>query len=195
MLKPEGIPHSKQISECQIRNNRLYFRNRLYVPDNGLRLLLTQTAHNSAETGHPGKNRLYECLSRDWFWPKLSADTRTFVRNCHGCKRNETSRQRYQGTLKPLPLPIQRWRDISVDFVGPFPYMLEFSEFDSIMVVVDRLSKERHYSPCHSTMTALDLSRLFLRDIWRLHGLPDSIVSDRGSLFVSELWKAVCHRL
>jgi transposase InsO family protein len=73
--------------------------------------------------------------------------------------------------------------------------MLEFSEFDSIMVVVDRLSKERHYTPCRSTMTALDLSRLFLRDIWRLYGLPDSIVSDRGALFVSELWKAVCHCL
>jgi len=197
MLKLEGIPHSKEISlsECEIRDGRLYFRNRLYVPDNKLRLLLIQTAHNSAETGHPGKNRLYECLTRDWFWPKLSADTRTFVRNCHSCKRNETSRLRYQGTLKPLPLPIQRWRDISVDFVGPFTHMLQFSEFDTIMVTVDRLTKERHYSPCNSTMKAIDLSKIFLRDIWRLHGLPDTIVSDRGALFVAELWKAVCYRL
>jgi hypothetical protein len=110
MLKPKGIPHSKEISlsECEIQDGRLYFRNRLYVLDNELCILLTQTAHTSAETGHPGKNRLYECLSRDWFWPKLSANTRTFVRNCHGYKRNETSRLWYQGTLKPLPLPIQR---------------------------------------------------------------------------------------
>ena len=63
------------------------------------------------------------------------------------------------------------------------------------MVVVDRLSKERHYSPYRSTMTALNLSRLFLQDIWRLYSLPDSIVSNRGPLFVSELWKAVCHHL
>ena len=73
--------------------------------------------------------------------------------------------------------------------------MLQFSEFDTIMVTVDRLTKERHFSPCNSTMTAIDLGRIFLRDIWRLHGLPDSIVSDRGSLFVAELWKAICHRL
>ena len=108
MLKPEGIPYSKEISlsECEIQDGRLYFRNRLYVLDNELRLLLTQTAYNSAETGHLGKNRLYECLYRDWFWPKLSADTRTFIRNYYSYKRNETSRLRYQGTLKPLPLLI-----------------------------------------------------------------------------------------
>ena len=55
------------------------------------------------------------------------------------------------------------------------------------MVTVDRLTKERHFSPYNSTITAIDLGRIFLRDIWRLYGLPDSIVSDRGSLFVAEL--------
>ncbi|KJZ68261.1 hypothetical protein HIM_12347 [Hirsutella minnesotensis 3608] len=63
------------------------------------------------------------------------------------------------------------------------------------MVVVDRLSKDRHFTPCRTKMKAYDLAMLFVRDIWKLHGLPDSIVSDRGPLFVSEFWKAVCHRL
>jgi hypothetical protein len=65
--------------------------------------------------------------------------------------------------------------------------MLKFLEFDTIMVTIDRLTKERHYSPCNSTMNATDLGKIFLRDIWRLYGLPDSIVSNKGSLFVAEL--------
>jgi hypothetical protein len=194
LTKPEGIPHLKDISlsECRIAGNRLYFRDRLYVPDTELRLLLLQLAHDSVETGHPGKNKLYDLLSRDYWWPLLNADCGQFTRNCHGCHRNTTSRLKYQGALKPLPLPAQRWKHISVDFVGP---VLTSNGFDTIMVVVDRLSKGRHYVPVHSTMTASELAKCFVKDVWKLHGLPDSIVSDRGSLFVSEFWKAVCHRL
>ncbi|KAI0992802.1 hypothetical protein K3495_g15382, partial [Podosphaera aphanis] len=194
MKKPEGIPHSKEVSlsECELRGGRLYFRDRLYVPDNELRLLLIQTAHDSCEKGHPGKNALYQTLSDYYWWPQLSQQTDRFVKNCHNCIRNKVSRLRYQGTLKPLPLPAQRWRDISIDFVGP---LIEFNNFNCIMVVIDRLTKERHYSPCHTTMKAKDLAKIFVRDIWRLHGLCDSIVSDRGPLFVSDFWKEFCHRL
>lgn len=64
LTKPEGIPHLKDISlsECRIAGNRLYFRDRLYVPDTELRLLLLQLAHDSVETGHPDKNKLYVLL-------------------------------------------------------------------------------------------------------------------------------------
>lgn len=194
MTKKGGILHSKEVSlsECDIRNNRLFFRDRLYVPDTELRVLLLQTAHDSFETGHAGKHKLYEVVSRDWWWPNLSKDCARFTRNCHGCKRNQVSKLRYQGALKPLPLPIQRWRDISVDFIGPLPLS---NGFDCIMVTVDRLTKERHYSACNTTMSAFDLGNIFVRDIYRLHGPPESIVSDRGPLFVSEFWKAICHRL
>ncbi|KID93943.1 retrotransposon nucleocapsid protein, partial [Metarhizium majus ARSEF 297] len=195
MLKPHGIPHSKEVplSECTINEGRLYFRERLYVPEGELRTLLTQLAHDSVESGHPGKNKLYELISRSYWWPQLSADTKRFTLNCHGCLRNKSSRLKYQGTLKPLPIPLQRWRDLSVDFIGPFQPTPR--GFNAIMVVVDRLSKDRHFTPCRTDMKAHDLAMLFVRDVWKLHGLPDSIVSDRGPLFISEFWKAVCHRL
>ncbi|OWT42324.1 retrovirus polyprotein [Pochonia chlamydosporia 170] len=195
MLKPHGIPHSKEVSlsECTINEGRLYFRERLYVPEGELRTLLTQLAHDSVESGHPGKNKLYELISRSYWWPRLSTDTKEFTRNCHGCLRNKSSQLRYQGTLKPLPIPLQRWRDLSVDFIGPFQPTSR--GFNAIMVVVDRLSKDRHFTPCRTDMKAHDLAMLFVRDVWKLHGLPDSIVSDRGPLFISEFWKAVCHRL
>jgi transposase InsO family protein len=63
------------------------------------------------------------------------------------------------------------------------------------MVVVDRLSKDRHFTACRTDIKAHDLAMLFVRDVWKLHGLPDSIVSDRGPPFISEFWKAVCYRL
>ncbi|KAI0998268.1 hypothetical protein K3495_g9932 [Podosphaera aphanis] len=194
LTKPEGVPHSKEISlpECEFREGRLYFRDRLYVPDNELRLFLIQKTHDSCEKGYPGKNALYQAISDHYWWPNLSQQTDQFVRNCHNCIRNKVSRLRYQGTLKSLPLPDQRWRDISVDFVGP---LTEFNNFNCIMVVIDRLTKERHYIPCHTKMKAKDLAKIFVRNVWRLHGLCDSIVSDRGPLFVAEFWKAVCHRL
>ena len=75
--------------------------------------------HDSAESGHPGKNKLYKILSRNYWWPNLHFDVKRFIRNCNGCTQNTTLRLRYQGTLKPLPLPIQQWRDISVDMIGP----------------------------------------------------------------------------
>jgi len=195
MLRPHGIPHSKEISlsECIINEGRLYFRDRLYVPEGELRTLLIQLAHDSVESGHPGKNKLYELVSRSYWWPRLSSDTKQFTRNCHGCLRNKSSQLRYQGTLKPLPIPLQRWRDLSVDFIGPIRRTAR--GFNAIMVVVDRLSKDRHFTPCRTDMKASDLARLFVRDVWKLHGLPDTIVSDRGPLFVSEFWKALCHRL
>ena len=81
---------------------------------------------------------------------------------------------------------------ISMEFVTGLP---ESNGFDAIMVVIDRLSKRRHFSPCLTTINAQELAELFLRDIWKLHGLPSTIISDRGVLFVVEFWKKLCQGL
>jgi hypothetical protein len=124
MTNPEGIPHSKVIplSECEIVDGKLLFQGRIYVPGAELRLYLIQLAHDSCESGHPGKNKLYALLSRYYWWPSMSKDTSAYALRCHGCHRNKVNKLRYRGTLKPLPLPLARWRDISVDLVGPLPW-------------------------------------------------------------------------
>lgn len=198
MTKPEGIPKSKEISlsECDIRKDHLYFRDRLYIPNlpkNELRTFLLQLAHDSVESGHPGGRRMFELVSRDYFWPGLQAEIDQFCANCHLCHRNKGSQDRYKGALKPLPLPSQRWRHISVDFIGPIITSKQGN--NGIMNVVDRLTKEKHSIPCKMTMTAEELAQLFVQRVWCLHGLPDSIISDRGSLFVSQFWRAICHKL
>ena len=200
MTKERGTPSSKEIAlaECEIIQDRLYFRDRLYVPDvimedgTPFRTYLLQAVHDSCESGHPGKNKMYEAISRYYFWPNLSKDCTQFVKNCDVCMRNNTSRSKYQGTLKPLPIPLQRWRNISIDFIGP---IVESNGYNCVMVVVDMLSKMRHYIPCHTTTSTEDLAWLFIKHVWRYRGFPDSITSDRGSAFTSEFWRALCHRL
>ena len=197
-LKSTTLQRSKviQLSQAKIHEGWLYYRDRLYVPlgDDNLRTFIIQTAHDQPLTGHPGQNKIFELLSRSYWWESLHLDIKKFRKACQGCKRDTISRHLRSGLLKPLPIPNHRWRDISIDFIGPLPVTKE-GGFDAIMVVVDRLSKEKVIIECNTTMDSAQLARLLVRHVFCLHGLPDSIVSDRGPQFVSALWAAVCYRL
>ncbi|KAI0992612.1 hypothetical protein K3495_g15573, partial [Podosphaera aphanis] len=114
-----------------------------------------------------------------------------YTKNCHICKRITPSRLKYQGLLKQLPVPQRRWQDLSVDFVGPLP---ESEGFDCIMVVGCRLTKARHFVPCKTTIDAAGTAELFYKHIWKHHGFPESIVSDRGPQFVARFWSEICER-
>ncbi|XXQ31912.1 reverse transcriptase [Plasmodiophora brassicae] len=92
----------------------------------------------------------------------------------------------------PLPLPTTLWRSISMDFVVKLPCS---NGYDSILVVVDRLSKMAHFIPCNETISSVDLAALFLANVFRLHGLPDDTVSDRGPQFIAKFWKQLLIRL
>ena len=92
---------------------------------------------------------------------------------------------------RPLPVPDALWRDISVDLVGPLPVS---DGYNMIMVVVDRLTKMRHYISCTAKETENGTSepamaRLFLDHIFWLHGLPETIVSGRGPQLISTFWE------
>src|SRR5271169_1965960 len=177
MLK-NGTRHCRRISlaECSKVGNCLYYRDHLYVPDyDELRLFLLQSHHASPAAGHPGRSKTLELLSRMYYWPRMRKDVERFVRNCHICQRSRTSRHAPFGVLRPMPIPDRPWQDISMDFITGLPWS---EGKDAIWVVVDRLTKMRHFVACRTNITAEDLADLFLENVWRLHGLPGSIVSD-----------------
>ncbi len=189
-----GVRKSTRItlSECETRNSRLYYRNRLVIPDHDeLKVKLLRYVHDSPVGGHPGRTKTLDLLTRQYYWPRMYECVRRFVASCSTCRRAKPTRDGYNGLLKPLPTPERRWQDISVDFVVELP---ESGGYTNIMVVVDRLSKMRHLIPC-SSIKAPDVARLFLHHVWKHHGLPDSIVSDRGSQFVSAFWDELTQQL
>ena len=151
-----------------------------------------QTHHDSLMAGHPGRAKTIELTSRSYWWPKMRKEIDRYVDNCHTCKRNRTPRHSPFGILRPLPIPHQSWRDISMDFVTGLPWS---DGFDSILVIVDRLTKMSHFIPCRSDCSARDLADLFIDKIFRLHGLPDTIISDRGPQFAAEFWLALCEEV
>ena len=164
----------------------------VYVPENPATLaaLLIRHVHEQPSTGHPRPNRMVRLLSALFHLKNLAQRVAKFLKNCPvSCKL-----ARHTGPaplLRPLSVSDPPWRDISVDFVGLLPTS---DRFNTIMVVVGPLSKMRPYIPCAATeadsgTSAPAMARLFLDHVFRLHGLPDTIVSYRGSQFISAFWE------
>jgi len=181
------------LSECIEREGYLYYRDRLYVPDvPELHAELLRMYHESPVAGHMGRARTYEVLSREYYWPGMLDYVDRWTRNCHTCRRTTASREAKQGVLRPLPIPERAWQDLSMDFITHLP---ESDGCDAILVVVDRLTKMKHVIACQGTCDAEEVARLFTKHVWKLHGLPKTIVSDRGPQFVSEFWSHLTRRL
>ncbi|SOV07708.1 uncharacterized protein UDID_19391 [Ustilago sp. UG-2017a] len=169
--------------------NLLTYRDSVCIPDvDDLRLLIIQDRHNSPSVGHPGRRKTLSLVRRFFFWPGLSKFVHTFVDSCETCRRIKAARHKPYGHLKSLPVPPHPWSSISMDLIEQLP---PSSGFTAILVVVDRLTKMATFVPTTNTLDAPELAKLFLCHVYSKHGLPTSIVSDRGSKFTSHFWRSL----
>ena len=185
------------LGECSLREGRIYYRKQLFVPElDELRLQVVRSCHDLPAAGHPGEARTMKLVSRQYWWPNWTVDVRRYIRNCDTCTRAKSSRQRHQGALLPLEAPERRWEHIAMDFIVDLPASKnEFgASIKDALVVTDRLNKMVHIVPIQDC-TAEGTARAFYTHVFKLHGLPRSIVTDRGTQFESELWNALCKRL
>ena len=141
--------------------------------------------------GHKAARKTRDYLSRWFWWPTLAKDVESFCKSCGICQTTKTSTAKPKGLLHSLPIPEAPWQSIAMDFVGPFP---ECMGYDYLLVVICRLTSLVHLIPTTTGAKATEIAWLFLKDIVRLHGLPETIVSDRDPKFVSKFWREL-HRL
>ena len=148
--------------------------------------------HENPAAGHLGIRRTEELIMRNFWWPKMHQDIVSFVNSCENCARNKVSRHKKYDYLRPLEIPDRPWRSIEIDFLCGLP---ESKKYTVIMVVVDRFSKMIHLIPFKNIPTAEETAEAFLKNIFRIHGLPSDIYSDRGTQFTSALWTEIMEKL
>ncbi|WVZ76454.1 hypothetical protein U9M48_024430 [Paspalum notatum var. saurae] len=162
----------------------LWFENHLLVPkDMELRKKILDEAHTSMLTLHPGSNQMYQDLKQKFWWTQIAK----YVSECDVCQRVKTDHLKPAGMLQPLAVPAWKWEDIHMDFIVGLPRTPK--GYDSIWVIIDRFTKSAHFIPVKTIYHAKTYAELYIARIVSLHVVPQTITSDRGSLFVSRFWE------
>jgi len=179
------VRKGKEEGTLEIRDDLLYRKGRLWVTgDNTIQEIL-KSEHDTKVAGHMGQDKTTELIRRNFWWPKMNERIIDFVRSCPECQKNKSSHHAPYGLSSPLELPYAPWQSIAMDFITELP---RSEGCDQLWVIVDRFTKMAHFIPLKEK-TALDLARIFAKEIWKNHGLPTDIVSDRDSRFTSEVWR------
>jgi len=132
--------------------------------------------------GHFGQPKMLSLVRKDFFWPKLWKFMVDYVRSCNICTRNKTKQHWPYGFLKQLPIPLQSWNSILMDFIEQLPPSEGFTE---ILVIIDRPTKQAVFIPTYRSIDAPRIADLFVRHIFSKHGVSSYVTSDRGLEFVS----------
>jgi hypothetical protein len=179
-------------------NGALRRSGKVWIPDNvTLRQTILSRNHDDPMGGHFGVEKTAQLLKRKYYWPKLARDVKEYIRRCPACQLNKIRRHKPWGLLTPLPVPDTAWRHFSLDFVTDLPVSRDAqgNEHDSILVLVDRFSKYVRYIPVTKTITAQRLAETLLVQCFLRQGPPDTLLSDRGSVFTSQFWSDICYHL
>jgi len=175
----------------------LWFQGKIYVPQSlDLCRQIIALCYDTQIAGHPGRWKTLELVFRNYWWSQMSRYIGQYVSTCNLCLWTKPWRHSPVGELQPLSVLDAWWDTLSVDFVVKLP---ESSGHDTVMMVMDAVSKRVHFIPTHTTVTVEGAARLFLHYVWKLHGLPICVVSDCGpqfvALFTKELYRLLGIRI
>ncbi|XP_019256308.1 PREDICTED: uncharacterized protein LOC109234697 [Nicotiana attenuata] len=136
---------------------------------------------------HPGSTKMYHAIKEVYWWNDMKKNIVEYVAQCPSCQQVKIEHQKPGGLMLTMEIQTWKWKAINMDFITGLPR--SHRKFDSIWMIVDRLMKSAHFLPVRSTYTAEDYAKLFIKEIVRLHGVPISIISDRGAQFTAHFWR------
>nr|AAM93447.1 putative polyprotein [Oryza sativa Japonica Group]ABB46993.1 retrotransposon protein, putative, Ty3-gypsy subclass [Oryza sativa Japonica Group] len=190
----KNMKQGKAAGFTEDEHGTLWNGKRVCVPDSKeLKQLILQEAHESPYSIHPGSTKMYLDLKEKYWWVSMKREIAEFVALCDVYQRVKAEHQRPAGLLQPLQVPEWKWDEIGMDFITGLPKTQ--GGYDSIWVIVDRLTKVARFIPVKTTYGGNKLAELYFARIVSLHGIPKKIVSDRGSQFTSHFWKKLQEEL
>ena len=185
-MKKAGVKELRG-NEWKVEGDLVLKEGKIYVPkDEELRAEVVWLHHNVPTAGHGGRWKMVELVTRNYWWPEVTRDVGKYVEGYNLCQRMKNRTEEPAGKLKLSKVPQKTWMHLIVDFITKLPVVVGK---DAVLVVYDQLSKMTHFVATTEGTSAEELARLFRDNVWKLHGLPESVVSDRGLQFVAELTK------
>ncbi|GJR85539.1 putative reverse transcriptase domain-containing protein [Tanacetum coccineum] len=154
-----------------------------------LRTVIMHESHKSKYSIHPGSDKMYQDMKRLYWWPNMKADIATYVSKCLTCAKVKAEHQRPSGLLVQPDIPQWKWDNITMDFVMKLPKSSQ--GYDTIWVIVDRLTKSAIFVPMRETDPLEKLARMYLKEVVTRHGIPVSIICDRDPRFASHFWRSL----
>jgi len=185
-MKKAGVKELRG-NKWKIEGDLVLKEGKVYVPkDEELRVEVIQLHHDVPAAGHGGRWKTVELVTRNYWWPGVTRDVGRYVEGCDLCQRMKNRTEELAGKLKLSEVPQKTWSYLTIDFITKLPVV---AGKDVILVVCNRLSKMTHFMATMEGISAEGLARLFQDNVWKLHGLPESVVSNRGPQFAAELMK------
>ena len=191
------LDNPSSFTNFKIRDNLIFFESddwsRLAIPDvkikgQSIRESIIRQGHTIL--AHLGGHKTIMYLREQVWWKSMVKDITDYCKSCSTCAASKSPTEKPQGLLKTMPIPTHPWQYIGIDFVGPLPKSSNrYGSFDMICVIIDLLTAMVHLVATKQTYRAVDMAEVIFDTIFKLHGLPERIISDRDSLFTSHFWK------
>jgi hypothetical protein len=193
----EGMKHIYEKIEagkanCFRRDDQgvVWFNNLIVVPKiDEIRQQILDEAHLSRYSIHPRSTKMYHDLKHHYWWTKMKVEITRYVARCDTYRRVKAIHMKAAGPLQSLPIPTWKWEDISMNFIVGLPRTAK--GYHSIWVITDQLTKIAHFLPVKIDHPVTVYAQLYIARILSLHGVPKTIVSDRGPQFVAKFWEAL----
>ncbi|GJX83240.1 putative reverse transcriptase domain-containing protein [Tanacetum coccineum] len=168
----------------------LCFNGRSWLPCYGdLRTVIMHESHKSKYSIHPGSDKMYQDMKKLYWWPNMKANIATYVSKCLTCAKVKAEHQRPSGLLVQPDIPQWKWDNITMDFVTKLPKSSQ--GYDTIWVIVDRLTKSAIFVPMRETDPMEKLARMYLKEVVTRPGIPISLIYDRDPWFASNIWRSL----
>ncbi len=185
-----------KLKNCWIQNEILYKDSQLWVSFNELlQMNLIREMHDQFSIDHLNILRMMKIIKRNYYWSSMRKTIDQYIRNCYICQRSKTSRNKSNDLLQSLSISEQRWQNIVMNFIID---LSDSYDYNAILTVICRLSKERHYISCiidDEDITVEKTAEMLLQWVYWTHDLSSFIVFNQNSQFIFILWKFLCKRL